>query len=64
LLHGIAAIAAGGDQIVSGMALNLICRGCHTEPRFGMVRAARHDAALAERGALRPDRIAPRPVVE
>jgi len=27
LLHGIAAIAAGGDQIVSGMALNLIAAG-------------------------------------
>jgi hypothetical protein len=29
-----------------------------------MVRATRHDAALAEQGALWPDRIAPRPVVE
>jgi len=27
LLHGVAAIAAGGDQIVSGMALNLIAAG-------------------------------------
>src|SRR6516225_9447774 len=33
------------------------CRRCHTEPRFGMVRAARHDAPLAERGALRSDRM-------
>jgi ABC-type uncharacterized transport system permease subunit len=42
LLHGTAAIAAGGDQIVSGMALNLIAAGGHRASlRRGSGNAAR-----------------------
>ena len=54
LLHGIAAIAAGGDQIVSGMALNLIAAGAtRASLRHGSGSAARRRPYRTGRASVR-----------
>ena len=56
LVHGFASITQRGNQIVSGVAINMLAAGLTAVPRQCLVRRGRAHAAAAERRALHADR--------